>query len=151
MIVFMHIRPIYVQRILQGLKRYEFRSRGFRGTPRVVVIYATAPVKRVVGYFTVSGMICGRPQALWRLCEPFAGISREDFDVYYRGKTQAVALEIGAVIEFPTVVDVSKCLPGFAIPQSYRYMDTLQWHRLLQAVNTTEPVRSLFKSVVSAG
>ena len=48
------IKPIYANQILAGTKKVEFRKRKFKEEVRKVYIYASVPVKQIVGYFTFS-------------------------------------------------------------------------------------------------
>jgi len=49
-----------------GRKRVEFRKTRFSQPPRIVVLYASAPVKQVVAYFTVTYLKELTPRGLWR-------------------------------------------------------------------------------------
>lgn len=52
--ILLPIKPVFVERILSGEKWYEFRKRLPLGIERVV-IYETAPTKKVVGEFHCKG------------------------------------------------------------------------------------------------
>lgn len=53
-VVLLPIKPRYATRIMDGSKRVEFRRRPFGRVPEWVVIYASAPVKQVVGLFALA-------------------------------------------------------------------------------------------------
>lgn len=59
--VLLSIKPKYVDEILSGAKRYEFRRVIFRKSVETIYIYCNSSVKRIVGSFTVGG-ICREPQ-----------------------------------------------------------------------------------------
>lgn len=133
MIVFLSIRPLYVQRIVSRDKRYEFRKSRFRMAPEIGVVYATAPVKKVVGYFEIVRIVYDEPAALWSRCKQYAGISQRDFVKYFSGHTEGAALEIGTIYEFANPVDPMDVIPGFTVPQSYRYIEPCLFQRLLDS------------------
>ena len=56
--VLLSIKPEFVERIFDGSKKYEYRKMLFkRNDINVVVIYASAPVKRVVGEFRIKDIL----------------------------------------------------------------------------------------------
>src|SRR5213594_2461003 len=67
------IKPEFVEAILRGEKRYEFRRSIFKRPIDVVVIYATVPVRRVVAEFHVESILRDSPQRLWRRTRGAAG------------------------------------------------------------------------------
>ena len=48
----MSIHPQYADAIVAGRKRAEFRKRPLAADIDVVLIYATAPVRAIIGWFT---------------------------------------------------------------------------------------------------
>lgn len=87
------IKPEYVERIMSGEKRYEFRRRTFkRDDVDAIVIYETSPVQMVVGEAEVTGILAADPATLWERTGDKAGISYEDFMDYYRGRTIGYAI-----------------------------------------------------------
>ncbi len=62
----MAIRPHFADSILAGRKRVEFRKRRFSRAVSHVIIYATEPVKRVIGMFEVKSVSDGPPARVWR-------------------------------------------------------------------------------------
>src|SRR3989442_11639469 len=80
------IRPHYASAIMNGKKRYEFRRTIFALPVKVVVLYATVPVQRVVAEFDVKSVMSGKPERLWKRTQRFAGIERSRFFEYFRGK-----------------------------------------------------------------
>ena len=59
------IKPIYAKQILAGTKKVEFRKRSFKEKVRRVYIYASVPVKQIVGYFTFTEIDEDTPANLW--------------------------------------------------------------------------------------
>ncbi|MGE4714260.1 ASCH domain-containing protein [Bifidobacterium breve] len=61
------IRPEYVDRILSGEKKYEFRKRIFkREDVDTIVIYSTSPCCRVVAEASIAEIIQDSPERIWK-------------------------------------------------------------------------------------
>jgi predicted transcriptional regulator len=75
----MSIHPEFVRLILNGNKKVEFRKIRFSMNISYVVIYATLPIKKIVGYFEVKNINTASPDELWRSYENIAGIEKERF------------------------------------------------------------------------
>ena len=118
------IQPEYATKILAGEKKLEFRRRWTPRTVKTLVIYATAPVKRIVGFATVAGVTQGTPTQLWQLtrrCD--GGITKPRLFEYLKNSSTAVAIELTKITRLPGGVDPWCCLgPDFRPPQSFRYL-----------------------------
>ncbi|MCI7025768.1 MAG: hypothetical protein MR983_07260 [Succinatimonas sp.] len=62
--ILLSIKPEYVEQIERHTKLFEFRKRNFKNLPSVVWIYASAPVKKIVGIIQVRDIIEDTPIAL---------------------------------------------------------------------------------------
>ncbi len=116
------IHPEYVGLIASGDKRAEFRRTLFAKKPTHVILYATSPENRLVGYFSVAGIDHESPRRLWDLHRGSSGLSRERFFKYLHGKDQAMAIRIGEFRPFRAALrlaDVGVDVP----PQGFRYLD----------------------------
>ena len=116
------IKPEYVERILCGTKKYEYRKRLAKEKTDVIYIYSTAPEMKVVASVEVLGSISASPTALWEQTKKVAGISRAKYREYFRGCKTAHAYKLGAVRVFSKV----KTLSEFGInaaPQSFAYVE----------------------------
>ncbi len=117
------IHPQYAAAILDGKKRVEFRRRAFARPIDTVVVYATAPVCRVVGLFAVRRIASAQAAILWRRYRKKGGVQRMDFDAYFCGLHDGYAIEIEHVwrLRSPlTIQDIG--LSG--VPQSFCYLDS---------------------------
>ena len=64
--VLLSIKPEYVQQIFAGTKRFEYRRMIFKEKEvKTVVVYASSPVRKVVGEFTIGMIISKTPESLW--------------------------------------------------------------------------------------
>ena len=122
--VILSIRPKFCQLIFDGQKKYEYRKRVFtRSDVDKVYIYATKPICRIVGYFTIAAMIEDSPNVMWQMTHEGSGITKEYFDAYFKNCDMAHAIKIGEVVKFDTPIDPKKVIKNFTAPQNYRYVD----------------------------
>ena len=61
---------------------------------RLVLIYASHPLKKVVAEFTVGEYITDTLELLWEQTHEIGGIAKEEFDDYFEGKTVGYAYRI---------------------------------------------------------
>ncbi len=120
--VLLSIKPEFVEKIFDGTKKYEFRKSLFRRRDvKYVIIYASAPIKRVVGEFEIDDILSDDIDIIWERTKKFAGISKAFYTSYFHHRAKANAIRIGRVIKY----DRSKSLSDFDIqhaPQSFRYI-----------------------------
>lgn len=122
--VIMSIRPTFCKLILDGQKRYEYRKRVFnRSDVDKVYIYASKPISKVVGYFTIAAMIEDSPRNLWKTTCKGSGITKKFFDAYFRGCDMAHAIEIDEVVKFDTPIDPKEVIKDFTPPQNFTYTE----------------------------
>ena len=116
------IKPQYAQMILDGSKRYEYRKMiPIRNDIDRVYIYATKPICRIVGEFTLDGIIADSPQKVWAATARHGGITEAFFNDYFKGKDKAYALKIGDVIKYDVPIDPKKVITDFTAPQNFMY------------------------------
>ena len=94
--VLLSIKPEFAKRIFDGSKKYEFRKAIFKN-PHVTtcIVYASSPVKRVIGEFEIETILIDTPENLWRKTHEFSGISEELFFDYFAGREMGYAIKIG--------------------------------------------------------
>ncbi|MBO5662260.1 MAG: ASCH domain-containing protein [Alphaproteobacteria bacterium] len=120
--ILLAIKPEFVEKILNGQKKFEFSRRIPSANVDKIIIYATAPVKKVVGVARVREIISMSPNDLWNVTHEFAGIGRDFFDSYFLGR------DVGHdyVLENVQKYKVPRELYDFGIraaPQRFVYMD----------------------------
>ena len=120
--ILLSIKPEYVDRILAGTKKYEYRKRLARSNSSVLLIYSTYPIMKVVAKVEILGTICAAPSTLWEQTKSNAGISRKKYREYFHGCKIACAYELGKVEIFDPPRDLSDYNVIFA-PQSFLYVD----------------------------
>ncbi|AWK43912.1 ASCH domain-containing protein [Photorhabdus laumondii subsp. laumondii] len=121
--VLLSIKPEYVDRILDGSKKFEFRKIAFKNNQvQSVVIYATMPIGMIVGEFEIKEIISNSPSVVWEMTHKFAGTTKDFFDSYFEGREKAVAISIGNVKKYDKPLPLNMLGQGITAPQSYRYL-----------------------------
>ena len=116
------IKPEYAEKILSGVKKYEFRKAIFKKDVDTVVIYATKPVGKIIGEFKVKDILRDQPGRLWDKTKEYSGISQSFFDQYFNGRNQAFAIQIKNPFRYNEPYDLKKLLPKGIAPQSFCYI-----------------------------
>ena len=134
--VILSIKPEYCRKIKNGNKRYEFRKRIFKNQDGVhrVFMYATCPVQKIVGAFTIESVIEGDPESLWERFKDFSGIEKHNFFKYFGSTEKGFAIKIKEVEAF-TPIEPKKVVPDFFPPQSFRYIKNQKW---IDSLKTSE-------------
>lgn len=117
----MSIRPRWADAIMDGRKRVEFRRCRFSRPVSHVIVYATSPVRRVLGYFDVAEVTRAEPRVLWERFASMGEIERDAFDRYYEGAADGTAIHIGGVFALREPLDLREVLPAGVPPQSFCY------------------------------
>ena len=120
--VLLSIKPKYVEKILDGTKRYEYRKVGFNTPVDKIVIYCTSPVKKVVGEAQVEEIITGSLDEVWSETHEYSGTTKEFLYEYYNGRKNAIALKLTNVKKYDVDKDLIEYNVLFA-PQSFIYLD----------------------------
>ncbi|WP_144629355.1 hypothetical protein [Arthrobacter woluwensis] len=133
----MSIKSHFVSLILRGTKTYELRRRVPReATGMTVFIYSSGKDRAVTARATVAGVISGRPEAIWRDHSDELGICRDDFFDYFSGVDTAYAIRLSDVSENSRQVTLDELRKDFGLepPQSWRYIPSEPYERLLEAI-----------------
>ena len=120
--ILLSIKPEYVEKILYGTKKYEYRKTKCKEKVEKIIIYSTAPVMQVVGEAEVEGIIEGTLEEVWEKTKDYSGTTYEFFCEYYNGKSKAIAYKLKKVKKYEEV----KSLESFGIevaPQSFVYVE----------------------------
>lgn len=118
------IKPEYADLILRGEKEVEFRRTVFRNPSAVdrVIMYASSPVQRILGFFSFSNVVEAGPEELWSRFKGVSGVTdREQFMAYFRGKETGYAIEIEETVSLEEPVDPWEHFDEFHPPVSFQY------------------------------
>jgi predicted transcriptional regulator len=119
--VLLSIKPEYAEKILTGQKRYEFRKAIFKTTVEKVVIYATSPIKKIIGEFEIDCILSLNPNELWERTMFYAGVNKEFYDKYFNGKGVGYAIKVKNVRRYASHFDLNYFNIKQA-PQSFIYI-----------------------------
>lgn len=137
--ILMSIKPKFAKKIFQNEKRVEFRkvlSKELLKAEKVFV-YASSPIKKIVGYFTIKRIYFGDVNHLWTKYSEIAGISEKAFFKYFNGKEKGYAIEIEQSKAFTLHLDPYLLDAKFHPPQSYLYLDHFhQQTQLIECLNS---------------
>ena len=122
--VILSIRPNFCKMILSGQKVYEYRKRIFtRMDVDKVYVYATKPICKIVGFFTIDEVIADKKNDIWEKTHKDGGISKEFFDAYFKNSDTAYAIKIGQVVKLDNPIDPKSVIKDFHAPQNFMYAD----------------------------
>ncbi len=121
--VLLSIKPKYVQKIILGVKLYEYRKVIFKNTDvKSILVYSSHPEKRIVGEIEIEKILCNTPQMLWLDTYRDSGLTIEEFTKYFKGKNKAYAIKIKAFHLFPKPLTLEEFCPNIHAPQSFIYI-----------------------------
>lgn len=136
--LFLSIKPKYVDKILSGEKRVELRRRKPRSLPGDwVAIYETSPTKALVAIAQVIEVRVMSPHCLWRSVNSIAGVNKREFDDYFMGANQAVGIVIQTPLKLSKPIqldDLRKTWDRFNPPQGYLYLTQSQSQHVIDRV-----------------
>ena len=84
-------------------------------------MYASDPIKKVIGAFEIGGILHEEPQSLWDKTKTHAGISKDRFFEYFRDKPKGYAIEVKATQIYNTPLTLNRLLIA-SPPQSFMYL-----------------------------
>ena len=116
------IKPQFVEEIVAGKKKFEYRKSVFKQPVEKVYVYASAPISKVIGEFQPVDVVVGTPGDVWKETNKFSGITKRFFDEYYKGRKTAYAIVIQNFVKYDCQVNLPK---GMHAPQSYCYVESL--------------------------
>ncbi|MBI1313584.1 ASCH domain-containing protein [bacterium] len=131
-VALLSIRPEYAEAILNGSKRVEFRRTRFTRDVSFVVIYATQPVGKVVGWFEVETIKADSPARLWSEFCDCGGISKSQFLAYYDGSDTGYAIRVRHAHRLPRARQLKSAAGLDRAPQSFAYLEASKAMELIR-------------------
>ena len=114
--VLLSIKPEFSRKIFEGSKKYEFRKLVFKDSSvKRVIVYSSAPEKKVVGEIEIDSILEGSPDVIWEQTKEF-------YDTYFHGRDKAYAIKVASVKRYKS----PKSLADFGLrlaPQSFAYVN----------------------------
>lgn len=134
--IVLSLKPRFAEAILAGTKTVELR----RTKPRIEVptralLYATTPVRALLGTCIITDVRSADLVALWRVYGSRSDLSHNEFKRYFEGLDVGTALLLAHQQPLDRIVplqDLRAKPKGFRPPQSFAYVDAKTGHRLLR-------------------
>lgn len=132
--LFLAIKPEFAKKIIDKEKTIELRKQ----KPNIhigdyVIIYASSPLKSVLGYGRVKSIVVCTPNDMWELHKNQLGIDKLRFYTYFEGHRKSVGIEIERVrsISALTLKELQSIEPTFRPPQGFRYVSNEQINKAI--------------------
>lgn len=120
--VLLSIKPEFAYKIFDGTKKYEFRKSIFKRTDvRKIIVYASAPIKKVIGEFTIEDILNDEVDLIWEQTSQHSGITRSFYQSYFENKEKAYAIKIGQTTRYERTKNLSD-YNILVAPQSFVYL-----------------------------
>jgi predicted transcriptional regulator len=120
--VLLSIKPEFALKIFDGSKKYEYRRTIFKNQKiNTIIVYASDPIKQIIGEFEIEDILYDEPQVLWIKTKNYAGISEKIFFEYFTHKSKGYAIKVKST----TIYDEPLALNSFMVsspPQSFMYL-----------------------------
>lgn len=121
--IILSIHPNHIEKILSGDKRYEYRKR-IPQDINYIIVYATAPTKKVVAIIEIDMVIKDTPQNIWDVTQSESGVSYEFFMNYFNDLSIGYAIKFRKIYKLPNPIDITAIDGVKSAPQAYQYVDT---------------------------
>lgn len=121
--VLLSIKPEFASRIFDGSKKFEYRRTIFKNREiEAVVVYASDPIRQVIGEFEIGEILHENPDELWEQTSNHAGITKQRFMEYFVNHSKGYAIGIKKVRKYATPLPLSEFMVSTP-PQSFQYLD----------------------------
>ena len=120
--IILSIKPEFAEKIFDGTKKFEFRRRLYKNQQvRAVIVYASAPISKVIGEFEIEDIIHDELDSLWQSTCKYSGISRDYYLNYFKGTEKGFAIAVKKAERYDQPVCVKETF-GIKPPQSFAYV-----------------------------
>lgn len=120
--ILISIKPEYVNNIINGTKKFEYRTIAAKEDISSLVIYCTYPKKKVVAEASIMEVLKLSPLEMWNQTKDYSGISEEKFFLYFKNRKYAYAYKLGEIKIYDEplkLIDLGISYP----PQSFIYLN----------------------------
>jgi len=120
--IILSIKPEFASKIFDGSKKFEFRRSLFKNKDvKSVIVYASAPISKVIGEFDIDVVIKDNIYNLWKETSKYAGISKEYYLQYFNGKQEGFAIKVKNPKKYNDYLCIVEEF-GMNPPQSFAYI-----------------------------
>lgn len=123
-VLLISIKPCYIEKILDGNKTIELRKTKPKLKPDdFILVYASSPKQSIIGWLKVKKIIDDTPRKLWSQVKKQAGVTKKEFDSYYKNSKLAVAICFDLKYKTDLSLNtVRQKWENFNPPQSFHYL-----------------------------
>lgn len=120
--ILLSIKPQYADLIFSGKKKYEFRRTIFKNrNVKIVVVYASSPVQKIIGEFQIESILQADLKNLWKQTKKYAGIEEDYFYEYFSNKSDGFAIKIAKTKKYKKALCIKEDF-NLLPPQSFAYL-----------------------------
>ena len=136
--ILLSIHTKYVEKILDGSKKYEFRGWRLSNKIKYVYIYSSGLEKKVVAKFEVSQIHENSPKNIWNQFKYDSGVEEEEYKKYVNSFNYAkiYAIEIKNLEIFQPSLSLSEIDENLHPPQKFKYLNEKQIKLLERHLST---------------
>ena len=95
--IIISINPEHVCNIINGTKKYEYRTKAAKKDVNKLIIYETMPIKKIVAEAEIVEVLALEPSTLWEETKEYSGITKKFFDEYFKNRKIAHAYKLGKI------------------------------------------------------
>jgi len=134
--IVMSIHPNYAKQIESGEKIIEIRRKfNSKWKNHIATIYASSPVKELIGYATIKNIIEEKPEVIWSEHADKLGCSKSEFDGYTKGAEKVFAIFLSDINRFHNTLSLNYLSNFFEKkihpPQSYSSVSNTEWKNII--------------------
>src|ERR1039457_1232335 len=122
--ILISLAPAYTKAILEGTKTVELRRRRVHAKVGTRIwLYSKVPTARVEGTVCIERLQEGDVKALWEEFSKEVGVSKTEFDAYFRGCNKGYAIVLTgarAVTSAPDLKAMRQTFAGFHPPPFFK-------------------------------
>jgi predicted transcriptional regulator len=121
--IILSIKPEFANMIFEGDKKFEFRRSIFKNkNVSKVIVYASAPISKVIGEFEIGKILFKDLNTLWEETQEYSGITEDYFFDYFVGKENGFALQVRKAKRYKKELCIKESF-GKVPPQSFAYYE----------------------------
>ena len=121
--VLLSIKPEFALKIFDGSKKYEYRRAIFKNKEvSGVIVYASDPIKQIIGEFEIEDILHDKPRVLWVKTKNHGGISEKKFFDYFTNKSKGYAIKVKASRTYDAPLPLNNFMVS-SPPQSFMYIE----------------------------
>lgn len=119
--ILLPIKPYYANKILDWEKIFELRKIVPKKQFDTIIIYASAPISKVIWEVKVDEVIKADLSNLWDITKDWSCVDKQSINEYFKWKEIWYAIKVSNPIRYDSPINISKFTR--AVPQSFIYIN----------------------------